>query len=165
MQAAVANCTSRELDTQLPLFRTIVVGTDGSDTAQEAVRHAVAVSRAHGARLHLVSAAPGMSARRLEADARDVPDEIRYQFNPRQAVSDLLDDIADRIRPFGIEVSCHPEIDVSPAAAILAVAASVEADLIVVGNRGMHGIHRVLGSVPNAVSHNAPCSVAIIRTT
>ena len=50
-------------------------------------------------------------------------------------------------------------------AAILRVAQEVNADLIVVGNKGMKGKGRVLGSVPNTVSHKAPCSVLIVNTT
>ncbi len=57
-------------------------------------------------------------------------------------------------------------MDGDPADAILKVAEDVEADLIVVGNKGMTGARRfLLGSVPNKVSHHAPCSVFIARTT
>ena len=47
---------------------------------------------------------------------------------------------------------------------LIADAAEVEADLIVVGNKGMTGVRRVLGSVPNSVAHSAPCSVLIAFT-
>ncbi len=53
-----------------------------------------------------------------------------------------------------------------PADAILEVAEQTDADLIVVGNKGMTGARRfLLGSVPNKISHHAPCSVYIVRTT
>jgi nucleotide-binding universal stress UspA family protein len=51
-----------------------------------------------------------------------------------------------------------------PSDAICETARAVEADLIVVGNRGMKGMRRVLGSVPNSVAHHAPCDVLIVET-
>jgi nucleotide-binding universal stress UspA family protein len=153
------------LDGALPQYRTIVVGTDGSETAQEAVRHAVAISRAQGATLHLVSAGPGKPHGTLNREAQSAPEDVQYLINPAEDLELLLEQVANDVRQFGVEVRCHAEIDTAPAAAILAVANQEHADLIVVGNRGMHGIGRVLGSVPNSIAHNADCSVAIIRTT
>jgi nucleotide-binding universal stress UspA family protein len=151
--------------TTLPQYRTIVVGTDGSATAQEAVRHAVSISRAHGATLHLVTAASSKPSRAVEREARSAPEDVQYMINPAEDVEAMLEEVANDVRQFGIAVQCHAELDTAPAAALLAVAAREKADLIVVGNRGMHGVGRVLGSVPNSVAHNADCSVAIIRTT
>jgi nucleotide-binding universal stress UspA family protein len=155
----------RELEATIPPYRTIVVGTDGSATAQEAVRHAVAISRAVGAELHLVSAARGKPSSVLGQEAEEAPADIRHTINPREDVAALLDAIAADVRSHGLDVVCHPEIDVNPAEAILRVARRTCADLIVVGNRGMTGVARLMGSVPNTVSHHASCSVAIIRTT
>jgi nucleotide-binding universal stress UspA family protein len=63
------------------------------------------------------------------------------------------------------EVNVHPR-EGDPADAILDVAEERSSDLIVVGNKGMSGAKRfLLGSVPNKVSHHAPCSVLIVRTT
>ena len=52
-----------------------------------------------------------------------------------------------------------------PADAILRVAGEMNADLIVVGNKGMRGASRILGSIPNHIAHKAPCSVLIVNTT
>jgi nucleotide-binding universal stress UspA family protein len=52
----------------------------------------------------------------------------------------------------------------SGQAAVCEVASTVDADLIVIGNRGMTGARRVLGSVPNSVAHHASCSVLIVET-
>jgi nucleotide-binding universal stress UspA family protein len=149
----------------LPAYKSIVVGTDGSPTAQEAVRHAVAMSRALGATLHLVSAAPGKSSAALKRESAGAPEDVAYSINPHEDLDAMLNEIADAVRPYGVNVVTHAEIDVAPAAALLSVADTTNADLIVVGNRGMSGLGRLLGSVPNAVSHNAKCNVAIIRTT
>ena len=149
----------------LPQYRTIIVGTDGSDTAQEAVRHATAMCRAHGATLHLVTAASAKSSRSLGRESRDAPEDVQYLINPAEDVQAMLEEVAEVVRQFGVQVRTHAEIDQAPAAALLAVANRERADLIVVGNRGMHGVGRVLGSVPNSVAHNADCAVTIVRTT
>jgi nucleotide-binding universal stress UspA family protein len=152
-------------DPQLPQYKTIVVGTDGSPTAQEAVRHAVALSRALGATLHVVSAAAGKPRGVVAREASGAPDDIAYAINPREDLDAMLEEITEDIRKFGVEVASHGELDVAPATAILDVAERTNADLIVVGNRGMTGLGRLLGSVPNAVAHHATCSVTIVRTT
>jgi nucleotide-binding universal stress UspA family protein len=86
--------------------------------------------------------------------------------NPREDVQSVLDDEADRIRQVGVsEVETYAR-EGDPADAILDVAEEKGADLIVVGNKGMTGARRfLLGSVPNKVSHHAPCNVMIVRTT
>jgi nucleotide-binding universal stress UspA family protein len=67
-------------------------------------------------------------------------------------------------REAGVPVNVYPRQG-DPADAILDVAEEQDADLVVVGNKGMTGAKRfLLGSVPNKVSHHAPCSVLIIRT-
>jgi nucleotide-binding universal stress UspA family protein len=62
-----------------------------------------------------------------------------------------------------VKVECHA-VTADPADALLQVAEAASADLIVIGNRGMHGVSRVLGSVPNKVSHRARCNVLIVAT-
>ena len=85
--------------------------------------------------------------------------------NPREDVSQTLEEAAGRLREAGLDVETHAR-EGDPADAILDVAEEERADLIVVGNKGMTGAKRfLLGSVPNKVSHHAPCSVMIIRTT
>jgi len=62
----------------------------------------------------------------------------------------------------GIEIEAHgPRGDA--AAAILSVAEENKADLIILGSKGMQGARRVLGSVPNKVSHKAPCDLLIVE--
>ncbi len=85
--------------------------------------------------------------------------------NPREEVDNTLAEAADTVREAGVEVEAFARQG-DPADAILDVAEETDADLIVVGNKGMTGAKRfLLGSVPNKVSHHAPCSVLIIRTT
>ena len=139
----------------------IVVGTDGSDTADVAVQRAAALAKLTGARIELVSgyredyslvAGTGMYVGDLSGDAR-------------QAADGCLESTATKLRADGIEVETHC-MGGDPADALIGVAEATDASMIVVGSKGMHGGRRfLLGNVPNKVSHHAPCSVMIVRTT
>ncbi|HSD76483.1 MAG TPA: universal stress protein [Solirubrobacteraceae bacterium] len=146
------------------MFGAIVVGTDGSDTAGEAVRQAVELARTVGARLHVVTAYEPVSDMAVRAAAQhvQVPDE--WALRERAEVDATLEAAAGHARDAGVDVAVYVRQG-DPADAILDVAEEQHADLIVVGNKGMTGARRfLLGSVPNRVSHHAPCSVLIIRT-
>jgi nucleotide-binding universal stress UspA family protein len=147
------------------MYGTIVVGTDGSDTAREAVRQAADLAKTVGATVLLVSAYEPVSEARLRHERTEVPADVSWMVNPREDVQAVLDQEADRIRDdVGAVETFAREGD--PADAILDVAEEKNADLIVVGNKGMTGARRfLLGSVPNKVSHHAPCNVMIVRTT
>jgi nucleotide-binding universal stress UspA family protein len=146
------------------MFRSIVVGTDGSDTATQAVRQAIELARAVGARIELVSAYEPVSDARLREESIQVPEDLQWMINPREDVLATLDAAAEEIQAGGLEVEVFARQG-DPADAILDVAEERGSDLIVVGNKGMTGAKRfLLGSVPNKVSHHAPCSVLIIRT-
>ena len=147
------------------MFTSIVVGTDGSDTASQAVRQAVDLASAVGAKIELVSAYEPVPAQRLAEERRDAPEDLQWAISPREDVDATLESAAEVARTQGVEVDLCPRQG-DPADAILDVAEERNADLIVVGNKGMTGAKRfLLGSVPNKVSHHAPCSVLIIRTT
>jgi nucleotide-binding universal stress UspA family protein len=147
------------------VFKRIVVGTDGSETADQAVRQAIKLAKLTGASLSLVSAYQPAPGRRLQAEQAGAPADVQYEIGPREDVNLVLDAAAADAKQQGIEVQTHP-VEGDPADAILNVAEETKADLIVVGNKGMTGARRyLLGSVPNNVSHHAPCSVIIVRTT
>ena len=147
------------------MIGSMVVGTDGSDTASEAVRQAAELAQRLGAKVHLVSAYEPVSEGRLREERQQVPGDLQWMVNPREDVNDTLATAAQGLHDAGVSVETHAR-EGDPADAILDVAEEQEADLIVVGNKGMTGAKRfLLGSVPNKVSHHAPCSVMIIRTT
>ncbi len=128
---------------RLPI-QTIVVGTDGSETATKALDAAVELGSALGAELHVVSA---YGARQRSSD-----------------VEELLAEATRAARGEGLEAVMHPRRG-DPADALIAVSAEVGADLLVIGNAGMSRASRsLLGSVPDKVSHRARCSVLIVRT-
>jgi nucleotide-binding universal stress UspA family protein len=147
------------------MFGSIVVGTDGSGTASQAVREAVEMAKALNATLELVSAYAPVSEQQLRAERRDAPADVQWAISPKQEVETSLGDAADVARAAGVEVNIHARQG-DPADAILDVAEETKADLVVLGNKGMTGAKRfLLGSVPDKVSHHAPCSVLIVRTT
>jgi nucleotide-binding universal stress UspA family protein len=148
------------------LFTRILVGTDGSETAHEALRQAIDLAKLANAQLGIVSAYAPVSGRRVQSEQAGAPADVQHEIGPREDVNLVLEAAAAEARKAGVaDVQTHP-VEADPADAILNIAEKVGADLIVVGNKGMTGARRyLLGSVPNNVSHHAPCSVIIVRTT
>ena len=151
------------------MFKTVVVGTDASDGAFRAVEAAaqLAASQGDGATLHIVSvlkpaASTAMAAGEMALTAPAGAD-LAWQDDARLELVGRLDAIADRVRAPGLTIETHVRFG-SPAEVLCDMAGHVVADLIVVGNRGMQGGRRFLGSVPNTISHHAPCSVLIVDT-
>ena len=148
------------------MFASIVVGTDGSETATTAVRHAIDLARRLGARLQIVSAYEPISDQRLRNERIDVPKDLHWTINPREDVMTMLSRAAQEAEEAGVEKVETFARQGDAADAILDIAEEQRSDLIVVGNEGMTGAKRfLLGSVPNKVSHHAPCSVLVVRTT
>lgn len=147
------------------MFASIVVGTDGSQTATEAVRQAVELANSVGARVEIVSAYEPVSGERLREEGEQAPEDVQWMINHREEVEATLAEAAKVAERAGVACTTYARQG-DPADAILDVAEEQDVDLIVVGNKGMTGAKRfLLGSVPNKVSHHAPCSVLIIRTT
>jgi nucleotide-binding universal stress UspA family protein len=147
------------------MFSRIVVGTDGSETAKQAVREATELAKKTGASLDIVSAYDPVPASRLREERLEAPADIEHTVNPSEDVDATLAEAAKEAESAGVTVRTYARQG-EPADVILDVADEENADLIVVGNKGMTGAKRfLLGSVPNKVSHHAPSSVLIVRTT
>jgi nucleotide-binding universal stress UspA family protein len=143
-------------------MRAIVVGTDGSETAAQALREAGDLAKSTGAKLHIVSAYEPATGARVSGgeSARE-----NWMVGPDVHVDSVLDQAQGAMHAQGIESESHARKG-DPADALLNVADEQNADLIVVGNKGMTGAKRfLLGSVPDKISHHAPCSVLIVRTS
>ena len=138
------------------MFETVVVGADASDTATEAVRQAIELVKLTGGKLHIVSA---YRPQQFSAAGGE-----EHGLESGDLAESVLADHESRARAAGLETQAHARSG-PPAEVICDVASEVNADLIVVGNKGMTGMRRVLGSVPNSVAHHAPCSVLIAFTT
>lgn len=146
-------------------YQSIVVGTDGSDTARKAVEQAAELAKQGGGELHIVMSAATVPEQRLRSERAGAPDDVAHTVNPNEDTEAELKEAAEPYQSTGIRVHTHPKSG-DPADAIIDVAESNRADLIVVGNKGMTGAKRFfLGAVPNKISHHAPCSVLIVRTT
>ncbi|HEX5616253.1 MAG TPA: universal stress protein [Acidimicrobiia bacterium] len=136
------------------MFQRIVVGVNRADSAVDALHRAQRLAEEFGATLHIVTAyEPGAERARSGAAAPVTAG--------RADAEKFLERFAATM-PISVETHALPE---KPAAAILRVAEEIDADLVVVGNKGMKGLGRVLGSVPNEVAHKANCSVLIVNTT
>ncbi len=141
------------------MISTVAVGTDGSETADEAVREAAEIARRFEAKLVLLSAferSKGSSA------ARPQSVELQWTSNSSARVRSILERIEADLGKDGID--CETRVDEGdPGEVLVRLAEECGADLLVIGNRGMK--RRVLGSVPNTVTHNAGCSVLVVKTT
>jgi nucleotide-binding universal stress UspA family protein len=147
------------------VFDRIVVGTDGSETATEAVKTAIELAKLSKGKLEIVSAYQPIPQDRLKQEGEGITGDVSHVVNPREDVQFILDKAAAEAKKAKVDVVTHPR-EGDPADAILDVAEENDADLVLVGNKGMTGARRfLLGSVPNNVSHHAPCSVIIVRTS
>jgi nucleotide-binding universal stress UspA family protein len=135
----------------------IVVGTDGSDTAAVAVAEALQLAKAFGQTLHVLCAY-------RPQETRGVPAEFAGSVRADSKVQAVLDDVLSRARQSGVTAEQHA-VTGDPADAILNLADSVHAGLIVVGNKGIGSVRRyVLGNVPSKVVHHATCSTLVVNT-
>jgi nucleotide-binding universal stress UspA family protein len=135
------------------MFKQIVVGTDGSETAGKAVREAARLASESGAGLQIVSAyGPAM---------REDLERLRHREG---GVTPVLKEALAQAQEVDVEAEVH-ELAGDPADAIVKFATDKGNDLIVVGNKGLGGVKGfLLGSVPSKVLTHAPCSVLVVRT-
>jgi len=141
------------------MISTVAVGTDGSATAEEAVKQAADLARRFGAKLVLLSAFPGS---RGSPAGRGKGVELQWASSSQARVRTILERSETALRQQGIECETRSD-EGDPADVLVRLAEECGADLLVIGNKGMK--RRVLGSVPNTVTHKAGCSVMVVKTT
>ena len=146
------------------MYETVVVGTDGSETAEEAVRHAAQLAAACEARLVVAtafSAHDDLVARRSNA-----PEDIRWMLTDRNLAEERARQARQLAKALGVGDVLIETAAGDPGDVLVDLAKEHDADLIVVGSRGLASTaHFVLGSVASSVSHHAPCDVLIVHTT
>ena len=142
-------------------LRRIAVGTDGSATAARAVATAVDLAANCGAELVVASSYRPVSESRLRRELDEAPPDMRWSVTPTEDVEAILREAEELGRARGVAVSSEARVG-DPAQVLCDVARDHEVDLLVVGSKGMNRRH--LPSVPNSVSHGAPCSVMIVKT-
>jgi nucleotide-binding universal stress UspA family protein len=137
------------------VISTVAVGTDGSETAREAVEQAADFARRFDAKLVLLSAFK-------EGPPPPDADEAQWSYSPAAQLRGLLSRTEDEMNQQGIP--CTTAVDEGdPAEVLVRLAGECGADMLVIGNKGMQ--RRMLGSVPNSVTHKAGCSVLVVKTT
>jgi nucleotide-binding universal stress UspA family protein len=144
------------------MVQTVAVGTDGSGTADKAVEFAIDLAARYEAKIVFISAYNPVSEGRLRREGREAPDDMQWMINPAEDVDATLRDCEERAEERGLRWASEARQG-DPAKILVELAESNNADVLVIGNKGME--RRVLGSVPNSVSHHAPCSVLIVKTT
>jgi nucleotide-binding universal stress UspA family protein len=144
------------------MIQTIAVGTDGSDTASKAVDFALDLAEKFGSHVVIASSYKPVSESRVRSEQREAPADIQWSINPMQEVTANLRKVEEKAKQRGLEATSEAR-EGDPADVLCDIAEQHNADLLVVGNKGMQ--RRVLGSVPNSVSHKSPCSVVIVKTT
>ena len=134
----------------------IVVGSDGSPSATGAVDYATRLAGSLGATLHIVCAYKPIIA------TGGAPVAV-VASGAQEHAEEVVENARRRASEQGVSVEGHA-VAGSAGPSLVEVAETHDAEMIVVGGRGMRGARRVLGSVPNHVSHNANCVVVIVPT-
>jgi nucleotide-binding universal stress UspA family protein len=159
------NVASRADGKDEPVYREIVVGTDGSPTALHALDHAIHLAARETARLHIVTAYRPLTPDQIYQHQRGLPPHARAEIDEAYVARSMLGAAADRASEAGVPTAAYARPG-DPASAILDVAEEVNADLVVVGSRGMEGGKRfLLGSVPSKVCHHCPCHLLIVHAS
>ena len=147
------------------MFKTVLVGTDGSDNATKAVKAAAdMIADDPDATLHIVTAFRPLTPAEMTALAEQLPDEFRSQVWAQSGVESRLESARHVAESRGVKNIKIHQIDAEPTEAILDQIEEVDADLLVVGSRGENFAGRILhGSVSTKLLHHAPCSVMVVK--
>ncbi|UQX12499.1 universal stress protein [Candidatus Mycobacterium methanotrophicum] len=143
-------------------YRTVVVGTDGSDSSLRAVERAGAIA-GEDAKLIVASA---YLPQQEDPRAADALKDESYKVSGNAPIYAILREARDRAHAAGAKNVEERPIVGAPVDALVGLAEEVDADLLVVGNVGLSTIAgRLLGSVPANVSRRAKVDVLIVHTT
>lgn len=141
-------------------YRTIIAALDLSHDSRAVAFRAAALARQHGARLVLVHVTTDLvqeaSYEFMAALPIDPDLQRQLEDNARQGLEGIARDLGDTTAE--VRVTVGP-----PKGGILALAKEYGADLIVIGNHGVHGLELLLGSTANAVLHAAPCDILAVK--
>jgi nucleotide-binding universal stress UspA family protein len=145
-------------------YKKILVGTDGSPPSLKSVREAAFLADAMGAELLVMTGFQPADQATLERWKDDAPAEIAWRFSATSGAEEAVERGLATAKEMGIDATSVIE-EGEAGEALIRVAEREGVDLMVVGNRGMTGASRfLLGSVPNKVSHHAPCDLLIVHT-
>lgn len=137
------------------MYTKITVGYDGSDRALRAVEEAADLAAGLGASLHIVTAVP-----RDELHGFGASSDARW-MSDTEIARDMLTNVAAKFSHLQVSIAA---VKGAPATVLVNEAAETNSDLIVVGNKNVQGITRILGCVAEGVAQKAPCAVLISKT-
>lgn len=141
------------------MTKTIVCGVDNSATAAAAARKAAELAVALGGDLHVVSAYG-----KIESQTVEIGSESVFLSNEMEA-DRVSGAVAVELRREFPGLHVEPtSSDGKPGEALVKAAERLDAELIVVGNKRVQGIGRVLGSIASHVVSHAPCDVYVAHT-
>lgn len=142
---------------------TIVVGTDGSNGADAALEAAAEIAEAFDSEVHVIAARRNPHPGDVALIRAELPEEFRASYDPTATDRTMLDDAVRHVASHDVKVHSHA-CSGDAASAILDVADDVDADLIVVGSRGLGATMRFLrGSVSTKVMHHADRDVLVVH--
>ena len=145
-------------------YRTIVVGTDGSDSSYKAVEKAAAIAGDSGAKLVIACAYYPTDEREVGAAADVLKDEA-YQVRGSAPTSEILRTAREKAAAQGANNVVERSVVGAPVESLLSLVDEVEADLLVIGNRGLNSLTgRLLGSVPSDAARKSTSDVLIVHT-
>jgi nucleotide-binding universal stress UspA family protein len=142
----------------------LLVGTDGSDSSYRAVDRAAEIARDTTARLVIVCAYEPATPREVAA-AGDVLGDEAFSVVGSAPAEETLRTAAERAAARGAGKIERVAVAGEPVKSLVSALEEHQADLLVVGNRGLNTFAgRLLGSVPATVSRRSPCDVLIVHT-
>ena len=144
------------------MIEKIAVGTYGSETATKAVDFALDLAEKFGSQVVIASSYRPVKESQVRSEQAGAPADIQWSINPMEDVNATLREVEEKAKQRGLEATSEAR-EGDPADVLCEIAEQHNADLLVVGNKGMQ--RRVLGSVPNTVTHKADCSVLVVKTT
>jgi nucleotide-binding universal stress UspA family protein len=145
-------------------YKKILVGTDGSPPSLKSVREAAFMAKSMGSELLVMTAYQPPDQATLEKWKDEAPAEFGWRFSATTAAEESVERGHAAAQEMGVDAKTVIEPG-EAGEALIRVADREGVDLMVVGNRGMTGASRfLLGSVPNKVSHHAPCDLLIVHT-
>jgi nucleotide-binding universal stress UspA family protein len=145
-------------------YKKILVGTDGSPPSLKSVKEAAFLANSFGAELLVMTGFQAADQATLERWKDEAPAEMSWRYSSTSAAEEAVEKGLATAKEMGVDATSVIE-EGEAGEALIRVAEREGVDLMVVGNRGMTGASRfLLGSVPNKVSHHAPCDLLIVHT-
>jgi nucleotide-binding universal stress UspA family protein len=147
-------------------YQTVVVGTDGSDSSYLAVERAARIAADSGATLVIACAYHPARPDEVSRATDELGSDVAYQVVGSSPAEDSVRTAAERAKKQGATRIDTVVVDGEPVPTLTKVVQERDADLLVVGNRGLNTLAgRILGSVPSEAARKSKVDVLIVHTT